>query len=159
MKLSVIVQDADLEYDPSEIPKLLAFAESALPRKVAVYGRRPCCWGMPSRWLFATGVLGIDCLLLIAYRRWVRDHASCYKLVPRSILQSFDLNATGFEGCIEITAKLMPSQIPILQVPISYTPRKTTEGKKLTIGYGLTALRSIWFYRSWKPDRLAGSER
>ena len=65
MKLSIIVQDADLEYDPSEIPKLLAFAESALPRKVAVYGRRPSCWGMPSRWLFATGVLGIDCLLLM----------------------------------------------------------------------------------------------
>ena len=146
----VIVQDADLEYDPSEIPKLLAVAETALPRTVAVYGRRPSCWDKPSRWLFASGVLGVDCLLLLFYRRWVRDHASCYKLVPRSILQSFDLNATGFEGCIEITAKLMRSQIPILQVPITYSPRKTTEGKKLTVGYGPAALRAVWGYRHWR---------
>src|SRR5690606_22362163 len=91
----VIVQDADLEYDPADIPRLLAAAQRS---GGAVYGRRPSYWYSPSRWAFAGGVLLVDLSLLIAYRRWVRDHATCYKLIPRQLLQSFDLESTGFEG-------------------------------------------------------------
>lgn len=145
----IIVQDADLEYDPAQIPQLLQVAESAAPRCVAVYGRRPPYWNRPSRWLFAAGVLSVDVFLLLAYRRWVRDHATCYKLVPRALLQSFALQSTGFEGCVEITAKLMRSGIPIIQVPIAYSPRSAQEGKKLTLRYGLTALRAVWQFRNW----------
>lgn len=116
----IIVQDADLEYDPAQIPGLLQVAQSAAPRSVAVYGLRPAYWNRPSRWLFTAGVLSVDLFLLLVYRRWVRDHATCYKQVPRELLQSFDLQSNGFEGCVEITAKLMRSGTKILQVPISY---------------------------------------
>lgn len=85
----IIVQDADLEYNPSEIPRLLEVANSSATQPVAVYGRRPSYWQRPSRWIFALGVLGIDLAFLLVYRRWVRDHATCYKLVPRRLLQSF----------------------------------------------------------------------
>ena len=143
----VIVQDADLEYNPVEIPRLLEAANSSAIQPVAVYGRRPSYWQRPSRWIFALGVLGIDFAILLVHRRWVRDHASCYKLVPRQLLQSFDLQSTGFEGCVEITAKLMLSGTRIIQIPIGYVPRKVSEGKKLTMGHGWTALRSVWRFR------------
>ena len=144
----IIVQDADLEYNPVEIPRLLDVADSSATQPIAVYGRRPSYWQSPSRWIFALGVFGIDLAMLVVYRRWVRDHATCYKLVPRRLLQSFDLQATGFEGCVEITAKLMRSGTCIIQIPIGYVPRKVCEGKKLTMGYGWTALRSVWRYRN-----------
>ncbi len=143
----IIVQDADLEYNPVEIPRLLEATESSVMQPIAVYGRRPSYWQSPNRWIFALGVLGIDLAMLVVYRRWVRDHATCYKLVPRRLLQSFDLQANGFEGCVEITAKLMRSGTCIIQIPIDYVPRKVCEGKKLRMGYGRTALRSVWRYR------------
>lgn len=150
----VLVQDADLEYDPRDISGLLAAIQQ--PGDV-IYGRRPSCWIRPSRWLFASGVLFIDLALLVVYRRFIRDHATCYKLLPRRTLESFKLESTGFEGCIEITAKLMRSQIPIYQIPIRYSPRTKVAGKKLTFAYGLRALRSVWRWRNWSPREESGS--
>lgn len=144
----VIVQDADLEYEPRDIARLLDVAETS---GGAVYGQRPSYWNRPGRWLFASGVLLVDLCLLLVYRRWVRDHATCYKLMPTQMLRDFDLQSTGFEGCVEITAKLMRSGIPIRQIPISYSPRTTSEGKKLTWRYGFAALRAVWRWRNWQP--------
>jgi glycosyltransferase involved in cell wall biosynthesis len=152
----VLFQDADLEYDPSDIVRLMAAVENATS---VVYGRRPSYWNKPSRWLFASGVLMIDLAFWIVYGRFVRDHATCYKLLPRALMTSFDLQSTGFEGCVEITAKLMKSRIPIQQIPISYQPRSSQEGKKLTAMYGVRALRSLLSWRKWKPDRSAISNR
>jgi glycosyltransferase involved in cell wall biosynthesis len=146
----VIIQDADLEYDPSEIPRLLNQGVNAQQHPVAVFGRRPSCWQYPSRWIFASGVLLIDVALFVFHRKWVRDHATCYKLVPRCLLRSFELQACGFEGCVEITSKLMCSGVPIVQIPITYSPRKASAGKKLTASYGFTALHAVWTYRNWK---------
>jgi dolichol-phosphate mannosyltransferase len=144
----ILIQDADLEYEPADIDRLISVASSSLS---VVYGRRPSYWGKPSRWLFATGVLGIDIALWLVYGRFVRDHATCYKLLPRSIIKSLDLQSTGFEGCVEITAKIMKLQIPIQQISIRYHPRSTKEGKKLTAIHGLKALRTLWQWRHWKP--------
>jgi glycosyltransferase involved in cell wall biosynthesis len=145
----VIVQDADLEYDPADIPRLLAVAQE---RGGAVFGRRRSLWHRPSRWLLAGGVLLVDVCLFVLYRRWVRDHATCYKLMPTQMLRDFDLQSTGFEGCVEITAKLMRSGVAIHQVPISYHPRSAQEGKKLTWRYGFAALQAAWRWRKWVPE-------
>ncbi|MCA9173721.1 MAG: glycosyltransferase family 2 protein [Planctomycetales bacterium] len=147
----VLVQDADLEYDPADIPRLLAKADSIGGGPLAVYGKRPSYWSRPRRWMFAAGVLAIDVAMLAIHRRWVRDHATCYKLTPRHVLESFQLESTGFEGCVEITAKLMRAGIPIYQIPIAYHPRRTNEGKKLTASYGWTALKAAWHWRTWRP--------
>jgi hypothetical protein len=60
------------------------------------------------------------------------------------------LESSGFEGCVEITAKLILSGTPIIQVPISYVPRSSSEGKKLTAMYGIKALRSVLAHRGWR---------
>ncbi|XZE18152.1 glycosyltransferase family 2 protein [Pirellulaceae bacterium SH449] len=144
----VLFQDADLEYEPEDIVRLLAAAEDSAS---VVYGRRPSYWNKPSRWLFASGVLFIDIAFWIVYRRFVRDHATCYKLLPRQLMTSFNLQSTGFEGCVEITAKLMKSGIQIQQIPIEYHPRSSKEGKKLTAMHGPKALHTLWKWRRWKP--------
>lgn len=144
----VLVQDADLEYVPTDIPRLLQEAERW---NSVVYGQRPSYWQRPSRWIFAMGVLGVDLSFLAVYGRFVRDHATCYKLLPRKLLQAFELQSTGFEGCVEITAKLMRSGVAIRQIPISYEPRPASAGKKLTAWYGVQAIRSVLHWRKWKP--------
>lgn len=153
----ILVQDADLEYDPADIRLLI---NQVTEETQVVYGRRPSCWQMPTRWVFAGGVLFIDVLILCVYRRWVRDHASCYKLIRRECLGQLDLQSTGFEGCVEITAKLMRSDVPIAQVPISYAPRSIAEGKKLTIAYGWTAIKNVLRWMLWSPScsRSAGAK-
>lgn len=148
----IVVQDADLEYDPSIIPKLLRLTSCSNKFDMAVYGRRPVNWSRPDRWFFALGVLVVDVAFLLLYHRWVRDHATCYKLVRRNWLLSVNLESNGFEGCVEITAKLMRSGIAIKQFPITYAPRRASEGKKLTASYGWTAICAVWRYRKWNPD-------
>jgi dolichol-phosphate mannosyltransferase len=143
----LIVQDADLEYDPSAIPTLLEKAQRSNHVPVAVYGLRPSYWWNPRRWFFASGVLGVDVMLWWYYGRWVRDHATCYKLIPTDLLRSLAISSNGFEGCIEITAKLMRRKIPIEQVPITYEPRSASEGKKLNAGYAREAWKAIQRYR------------
>ena len=102
---------------------------------------------------FASGVLGVDMLLWYHYGGWVRDHATCYKLMPTKLLRSLDLSSSGFEGCIEITAKLMRMKIPIKQVDITYHPRSVQEGKKLTISYAREAWRAVHQFRCWKANQ------
>jgi glycosyltransferase involved in cell wall biosynthesis len=143
----VIIQDADLEYDPGQIPFLLTVAVMSEAQPVAVYGQRPSCWQDPRRWIFAIGVLAVDIAIYGLHSGWVRDHATCYKLIPTEILRSLELESSGFEGCIEITAKLLNRRIPIVRVPISYQPRNRMDGKKLSWTYGFTALRSVWKFR------------
>ncbi len=143
----VVIQDADLEYDPSQIPLLLAKAEQSAAQPVAVYGQRPSCWSDPTRWIFAIGVLTVDVLILLLHGGWVRDHATCYKLLPIKTLRDLELQSVGFEGCVEITIKLIQRRIPIIRVPITYHPRSRREGKKLSWHYGLKAMKSVWKFR------------
>lgn len=145
----VIIQDADLEYSPTEIPILLAASDYT--QRQAIYGHRPSHWNKPSRWPFVFGVLAVDIAIFIVYRQWIRDHATCYKLVQRQELESLSLESKGFEGCVEITAKLIRSGVRIVQIPIQYTPRTSADGKKLTASYGLVALRTVWKFRDWHP--------
>lgn len=146
----VIIQDADLEYDPAQIPLLLSKADQSPFRPIAVYGQRPSCWKDPTRWIFALGVLGVDIAIYLVHGGWVRDHATCYKLLPTATLREMQLRSIGFEGCIEITAKLMQRCIPILRIPITYKPRSTREGKKLSWTYGWKAIQSVWMFRNCK---------
>ncbi len=144
-----IVQDADLEYDPRDFLKLLAFADKKGARCVAVFGTR-LLKGSPSRanqaksrrTAFYYGRIGMSIWFRVLYGAPVSDVATCYKMVRRDVLESFDLRGRGFELDFEIAAKLARRGHKIWEVPVWYQPRSVLEGKKIRVVRD--GLRAAW---------------
>lgn len=141
----VIIQDADLEYDPMEYPKIVnpIFTGKA---KV-VYGSR--FLHQKRKGYFANRLANwvLTKFSNLFTHQKLTDMETCYKAFRREIIQSIDIveNRFGFEP--EITAKLSKKRIRIHEVPISYYPRTNEEGKKIGFKDGLRALYVIWRYR------------
>jgi glycosyltransferase involved in cell wall biosynthesis len=154
----VIVQDADLEYDPRDYHKLLARAHrwEASPgyrgRSVAVFGTR-LSRGSDSRRkqaydAFLAGRIGLSIAFRVLYATSLSDVATCYKLMRRSVAQNLDLRADDFDFDFEIAAKLRRSGVAIVEVPISYDPRGHGDGKKIrALQDGSRALWTLLKYR------------
>jgi len=143
----VIIQDADLEYDPQDFKKLLGpvFEKGA---KV-VYGNR--FWqevlGQTLKTKLARVILtGLTNLL---YGAGINDEATCYKLFKTEVIKDLDLQAERFEFCPEVTAKVCRKGLKIYEVPISYRPRGDEAGKKIKFRDGLTAIWTLLKYRFW----------
>lgn len=151
---AVVVQDADLEYDPRDFVKLLEPIESGAA--LAVYGSRfltrehiPHC----ARPFYLTHFLGnkvLNFLLNALYRAKITDMETCYKLIKREVLDSIVLSARRFEIEPEITAQLLKKGIKIHEVPISYHPRDYKEGKKISWKDGISAIAVLLKYRFTK---------
>lgn len=135
----VIVQDADLEYDPADYEKLLDLAQKR--GAVAVYGsrllvRQP---SMSLRHFVGNSLLtGLTNLL---YGSQLTDMETCYKLVKRETLQQLKIVSNGFDVEPEVTAKLLKQGVEILELPISYSGRSFAEGKKIS---WLDFLFAVW---------------
>ena len=149
----IIIQDADLEYNPEYIQDLIKPIKEK--RAEVVYGTRlkrmPNLGGEEKRLQFLLHYFGNRFLSLITsilYGQFITDMETCYKLFPRSAVSSMKLNARGFEFEPEITAKLLKKGYGILEVPIKTIPRGYDEGKKLnTIRDGSKALWCLFKYR------------
>lgn len=147
----VIVQDADLEYDPQDYLKLLAVAERS-PKRLAVFGSRlkqgtAARQGMPHT-SFYYGRIGLSILFRVLYASPLSDVATCYKLMRRDLAQSLPLKGSGFELDFEIPARLRRRGVRIYEVPISYAPRTELEGKKIrAVQDGLRAAWTLIKYR------------
>ena len=141
----VIIQDADLEYDPNDYPKVVTpiFEGNA---KV-VYGSR--FLRQKRKGYLANRVANwvLTAFSNLFTHQKITDMETCYKAFRRDIIQSIDIaeNRFGFEP--EITAKISKKKIRIHEVPISYYPRSNSEGKKIGFKDGLRALYVIWRYR------------
>ena len=130
----VLIQDADLEYDPADYDRLVAPLLEGRTR--VVYGSRFAGRGAlalvpgmhPANWL-ANKLLSWTATLLFARR--ITDEATCYKALDRSLIDDLDLRAERFDICPEITAKVLRRGLDIVEVPISYCGRGTNEGKKI----------------------------
>ena len=127
----VIVQDADLEYDPSDIPRVIAPILARL--QDVVYGSRyldPAARGDASR-VHRWGNALLTTLSNLFTGQQLTDMETCYKAFRREVLESIRIeqNRFGFEP--EITAKLSKQRIRIAEVPIRYSPRSRAEGKKI----------------------------
>ncbi len=140
----LIVQDADLEYNPSDIIRLLEYAERT--GAVAVFGSRILGRRMIGEsWLnpYELGRRFLSLLFRLLYRANVTDVATCYKLMRSDVAKRLKLRSSGFEIDFEIPALLRLSGVEILELPISYKPRSFFEGKKLRPWDGLKALYTM----------------
>ncbi len=125
-----LIQDADLEYDPADIPLLV----EAIRRGEGnvVYGSRYLCPSRALGWTrFRLAVCLLNALVRLLYGQRLTDEATCYKAFRTALLRQLDLRATGFEFCPEVTAKVCRLGYPIVEVPIHYRPRGRAEGKKI----------------------------
>ncbi len=140
----VLIQDADLEYDPADYPKLVAPIESG--QAEVVYGTRaPKFAGMrwPHRlfnWLAAR-------LANLLYRANITDEATCYKVFRADVIRGIPLKCQRFEFCPEVTAKVRKRGIRIHEVPVSYQARTVDAGKKIRWWDGIEALWALIKYR------------
>ena len=142
----LIIQDADLEYDPRNY---LPMIEALLERKGdVVYGSRYLGRGKhPNQGLAAyLGGRSLSFVALALTRQYLTDTVTAYKLFERADLASLPLETSGFELDHEITARLAAQGKRIVEVPISYAPRSKAEGKKIGARDWFIAVRTFWRY-------------
>jgi glycosyltransferase involved in cell wall biosynthesis len=134
----MVILDADLEYDPADIPKLL---EPVLDgRATVVYGNRS--FGSHSAYSFwyVMGNKAVTMAANVLFNCYLGDLETCFKLMPVALFRSLDVRSTGFGLEAEVTAKLLRRQVRPYEVPISYRARTREEGKKITWKDGVEAV-------------------
>ncbi|MCU1462306.1 MAG: dolichyl-phosphate mannose synthase related protein [Acidimicrobiales bacterium] len=146
----VLIQDADLEYDPEDWPKLLAPVLRGKAR--VVYGSRFTGEHTNLLYLHWIGNKFLSLVTNILYNTTLSDMETCYKLFDRRVLDGITIRAERFEFEPEITAKVLRRGHRIYEVPISYAGREFHEGKKITWRDGFGALRTLVRYRFWTGD-------
>jgi glycosyltransferase involved in cell wall biosynthesis len=141
----VLVQDADLEYDPEDWPKLLAPILKGRAR--VVYGSRFTGERRNMLFLHWVGNRFLSLVTNVLYNSTLSDMETCYKLFQRDVLDGVQLRANRFDFEPEFTAKVLRRGIRIYEVPISYAGRELHEGKKITWRDGISALWTLVKYR------------
>jgi len=141
----VLIQDADLEYDPSQYKKLIAQFED--PKVIVVYGSRNIIKNPKSTNAFYWGGVFLSKLTNLLYGSNITDESTCYKVFRTNFLKEMNLTEDGFEFCPEVTAKILKRKIKIHEIPITYSPRTHKEGKKIKWHHGLRAIWTLVKYR------------
>jgi glycosyltransferase involved in cell wall biosynthesis len=141
----VLVQDADLEYDPEDWPRMLNPVLRGKAR--VVYGSRFTGERRNMLLLHWIGNRFLSMTTNVLYNTTLSDMETCYKLIERDLVASMKLHSNRFDIEPEITAKILKRGIRIYEVPISYSGREFDEGKKITWRDGFSALWTLVKYR------------
>ena len=146
----VVIQDADLEYDPVDLPTLLG--PIADGKADAVFGSR--FQGGPHRVLYFWHAVGNSFLTLLSNMFTnlnLTDMETCYKVIRTDLLKRLPLRSNRFGFEVEITARLSQAGARIWELPISYSGRTYAEGKKITWRDGFAAIFHVLHYNLLPP--------
>jgi len=141
----VIIQDADLEYDPNEYPRVVG--PIAKDECDVCYGSRflkQAAKGYKANQLANKGLTFLSNCFTHLH---LTDMETCYKAFKREVIQAVDIQEKRFGFEPEITAKVAKMGVRVKEVPISYYPRTNDEGKKIGMKDGFRAIYCIWKYR------------
>jgi glycosyltransferase involved in cell wall biosynthesis len=133
-----VMYDADLEYAPEDLPRLVAPVLQG--EATIVYGTRSFGSHTAYSFWYVMGNKVVTHAANILFNSWISDLETCYKLMPLALLREMDVKASGFGMEPEITAKLLARGLRPYEVPITYRARSRLEGKKLTWRDGVAAL-------------------
>ena len=141
----VIIQDADLEYDPEDYRAMLA---PVMKRKAdVVYGSRFTGGHRDMLYWHWVGNKFLSFMTNVLYNTTLSDMETCYKLFSRESLEGIEIQSDRFEFEPEITAKILKKKFRIYEVPVSYAGREYEEGKKIVWMDGFKALWALLRYR------------
>jgi len=134
----MVILDADLEYDPQDIPRLLAPVLDG--RADVVYGNRTFGSHSAFSFWYVMGNKAVTLAANVLFNSYIGDLETCFKLMPLELYRSLQVRSRGFGMEAEVTAKLLRQKIRPYEVPISYRARTRDEGKKITWKDGVEAL-------------------
>jgi len=141
----VVIQDADLEYEPTDWIGMLKVIDEK--KADVVYGSRVLGKNKKSSFVFYLGGRMLSIITNFLYGAGITDEPTCYKMFRAEIIKSLNLKCRGFEFCPEVTAKIRKKGIKIYEVPIHYNPRSIKEGKKIKWKDGIIAIWTLIKYR------------
>jgi glycosyltransferase involved in cell wall biosynthesis len=153
----ILVQDADMEYDISDYPRLLDPIIKG--RADVVYGTRVFASHTAHSFWYVMGNKGVTTAANLLFNVYLSDIETAYKVFPREAAMAMKLEARGFEVDPEITAKLLRMGYRIHEVPVDYVARSRAEGKKIRPSDGVKALGVLLRHRFWRPTHLAPAAR
>jgi len=147
-----VILDADLEYDPQDIPRLLDPVLDG--RAEVVYGSRTFGSHSSFSFWYVMGNKAVTTAANMMFNCYLSDMETCFKLMPLALYRSLEVRSKGFGMEAEVTGKLLRNGIRPFEVPISYRARTREEGKKITWRDGVEALWILARERMRKPKGL-----
>ncbi|MEV6526015.1 glycosyltransferase family 2 protein [Longispora sp. NPDC051575] len=147
----MVILDADLEYDPNDIPKLLQPVLDG--HGEVVYGNRSFGGHSSYSFWYVMGNKGVTLAANVLFNSYIGDLETCFKLMPVALYKSLNIKSRGFGMEAEVTGKLLRRGVRPFEVPISYRARSREEGKKITWKDGVEALWILTRERARRKPR------